>query len=113
RRSGSDGARAPATEGIRRFGDVEVNPAHRTVTRAGAPVDLAPKEMDLLLALLRHDEAGVSRLQLLHQVRGYPPHRVSRTVDTHVAELRRKLEPDPARPRHILTARKAGYRLKR
>jgi DNA-binding response OmpR family regulator len=38
---------------------------------------------------------------------------VSRTVDTHIAELRRKLEADPSRPRHILTVRKAGYRLAR
>ncbi|MBI3449031.1 MAG: response regulator transcription factor [Acidobacteria bacterium] len=108
RRAGAGG-----DDGVRRFGDVEVNPSHRTVTRSGKAVDLAPKELDLLLALLRHDEAVVSRLDLLHEVWGYSADVVSRTVDTHVAELRRKLEEDPANPRHILTARKAGYRLKR
>jgi len=83
------------------------------VTRGGLPVDLTPKEFDLLLAPLRHEEAVVSRFELLHEVWGYSAAVVTRTVDTHVAELRRKLEEDPARPRHILTARKAGYRLKR
>ncbi len=94
-----------------RFGSIEVNPATRTVLRDGKPVDLAPKELDLLLTLLRHDGAVVSRQDLLDEVWGYTAEVVSRTVDTHIGELRRKLEEDPAHPRHILTARKAGYRL--
>jgi len=113
RSAGSSAGAAGAAPEVQRFGDVEVNPGHRTVTRGGVSVDLTPKELDLLLALLRHDEAVVSRLDLLHEVWGYSADVVSRTVDTHVAELRRKLEADPANPRHILTARKAGYRLKR
>ncbi len=96
-----------------RFGGIEVNPAARTVSRAGAPVDLSPKEFDLLVALIRHDGAVVSREDLLEEVWGYANDVVSRTVDTHIAELRRKLEEDPSMPRHILTARKAGYRLER
>jgi len=96
-----------------RFGTIEVNPATRTVLRAGASVDLAPKEFDLLVALIRHDGAVVSRLDLLDEVWGYAADVMSRTVDTHVSELRKKLEEDPSNPRHILTARKAGYRLKR
>jgi DNA-binding response OmpR family regulator len=96
-----------------RFGVVEVDPAARTVTREGAPVDLSPKEFDLLVALLRHEGAVVSRPALLDDVWGYASDVLSRTVDTHVAELRRKLEDDPANPRHILTVRKAGYRLAR
>jgi two-component system alkaline phosphatase synthesis response regulator PhoP len=54
--------------------------------------------------------AVVSRTDLLREVWGYASGAVSRTVDTHVAELRRKLEEDPAAPRHILTVRKVGYR---
>jgi DNA-binding response OmpR family regulator len=76
-------------------------------------VELAPKEFDLLVALVRHDGAVVSRQDLLDEVWGYAADVVSRTVDTHIAELRRKLEEDPARPCHLLTVRKAGYRLAR
>jgi DNA-binding response OmpR family regulator len=96
-----------------RFGEVEVDVAARTARRGGRTVDLAPKEFDLLIALLDADEAAVSRIALLKLVWGYPSAVVTRTVDTHVAELRRKLEEDPARPRHILTVRKLGYRLRR
>ena len=74
-------------------------------------MDLAPKELDLLLALLRSRGAAVSRLALMTQVWGYSSAVVSRTVDTHVAELRRKLEDTPSSPRHIVTVRKFGYRL--
>ena len=93
------------------FGDVEVIRASRLVRRAGTPVLLTPKEYDLLVALLGRRGAVVSRSQLLAEVWGYSAEVFSRTVDTHVAELRRKLEPDPTSPRHILTVRKAGYRL--
>ncbi len=97
------------------FGDVTVDAGRRSVRRAGEAVELAPKELDLLIALLRRDGAVAQRLDLLREVWGYQEAVavVSRTVDTHVAELRRKLEAEPARPRHILTVRKAGYRLER
>ena len=95
------------------FGDVEIDRATRTVTRAGVAVELAPKEYDLLLALFDRDGAVVSRLDLMRRVWGYSDAVVTRTIDTHVAELRRKLEDDASRPRHILTVRKVGYRLKR
>jgi DNA-binding response OmpR family regulator len=67
----------------------------------------------LLVALLRHGGAVVSRQKLLDEVWGYAADVLSRTVDTHVAELRRKLELDPSHPQHIVTVRKAGYRLVR
>jgi two-component system alkaline phosphatase synthesis response regulator PhoP len=94
-----------------RMGRIEIDPATRTVTRGGEPVELSPKELDLLLALIRHDGAVVTREELLAEVWGYAAGVQSRTVDTHVSELRRKLEEDPSRPRHILTVRKAGYRV--
>ena len=93
------------------FGAIRVDLSARTVERAGRPVALAPKEYDLLVALARADGAVVSREELLQRVWGYSDEVVSRTVDTHVAELRRKLELRPSEPRHILTVRKAGYRL--
>jgi DNA-binding response OmpR family regulator len=93
------------------FGEIALKPAERVATLRGEPVSLTPKEFDLLLHLCRHRHRVVSRLELLRSVWGYAEEAVSRTVDTHVAEIRRKLEADPARPRHILTVRKHGYRL--
>src|SRR6266571_4165477 len=104
----ADGAGEPE-----QFGAVEVIPASRSVLRSGRPVALTPKEFDLLVALLRRGGAVASRMELLTEVWGYSAAVLSRTVDTHVAELRRKLETDPAVPRHILTVRKAGYRLEK
>jgi len=94
-----------------RFGEVAVDPVTRVVTRAGRPVPLRPKEYDLLGALLRREGGVVGRAELLREVWGYHESVLSRTLDTHVGELRRKLEADPAAPRHILTVRKTGYRL--
>ena len=93
------------------FGDVQVDPGTHTVRRAGAPVLLRPKEYDLLIALLQRRGQVASRAELLEEVWGYSGEVYSRTVDTHVAELRRKLEENAAEPRHILTVRKSGYRI--
>jgi len=93
-----------------RFSDVEVFPARRIVTRGGERVELRPKEFDLLVALLAQDGNAISRKDLLVQVWGYDEATASRTVDTHIGELRRKLEKNPTAPEHILTVRKAGYR---
>jgi two-component system, OmpR family, alkaline phosphatase synthesis response regulator PhoP len=93
------------------FGEVIVDPATHAVTRSGQAVTLRPKEYDLLHALLRRGGRVATRTELLREVWGYQESVVSRTLDTHVGELRRKLEQDPARPRHILTVRKTGYRL--
>jgi DNA-binding response OmpR family regulator len=94
-----------------KFGAVEIDPSTRIVYRSGDPVALTPMEFDLLLALVRRRGAVASRLDLLHEVWGHSSAVLTRTVDTHIAELRRKLEDNPAEPRHILTVRKAGYRL--
>lgn len=111
RRHASDAKPGTPLEGMQQFGTIVVDPARRTTLRDGAAVDLSPKEFDLLLALLARRGAVASRQDLLEEVWGYSAEVVTRTVDTHIAELRRKLEADPAVPRHILTARKAGYRL--
>jgi DNA-binding response OmpR family regulator len=112
RRGQNGGATPGAAARLERFGDVEVEARTRSVFRRGEPIDLAPKEFDLLLALLRARGGVVSRLDLMTQVWGYSAAVVSRTVDTHVAELRRKLEDRPSEPRHLLTVRKIGYRLR-
>ena len=108
RRSSKSNGREPSSF---RFGDVEIVPGTHDVLRDGKPVLLRPKEFELLMALVRRKGNVVPRLDLLREVWGYGADVVSRTVDTHVGELRRKLEDDPARPKHILTVRKSGYRL--
>jgi DNA-binding response OmpR family regulator len=94
------------------FGDLRIDPATRLVHRAGEPVPLRPKEFDLLLALARREGEVVSRFELLREVWGYGADVMSRTVDTHVGQLRAKLESDPRAPRWIVTVRKSGYRLR-
>jgi two-component system, OmpR family, alkaline phosphatase synthesis response regulator PhoP len=104
-------AAAGAAQPVQRFGDVEVEVTTRSVRRHGEQVPLTPMEFDLLIALLRRQGAVASRLELLKEVWGHSSAVLTRTVDTHIGELRRKLESDPSTPRHILTVRKAGYRL--
>ena len=96
-----------------RFGNVLVDPDTRTVRKGDRAVALTAMEFNLLLALLERDGAVVSRVELLREVWGHAASVLTRTVDTHVAELRRKLEDDAAKPQHILTIRKTGYRLSR
>jgi DNA-binding response OmpR family regulator len=94
------------------FGAVEVDLASRTVMRDGNVVPLTPKAYELLLALVRRDGAVASRAELLKEVWGYGAFIMTRTVDSHVAELRRKLD-DATQPRHIITVWKVGYRFER
>jgi DNA-binding response OmpR family regulator len=96
---------------VERIGDIEIDPATHAVLKNGEPVSLTPKEFDLLLALVHRRGAVATRLELQKEVWEYEADVMTRTVDMHIAELRRKLEANPAKPRHILTVRKVGYRL--
>jgi hypothetical protein len=98
--------------GTIRFGSVMVEPATQTVLRGGQPVRITHTEFRLLLALMRRRGAIASRIDLLREVWGAGAAVSRRAVDTHIARLRRKLEDDPANPRHILTALAWGYRLR-
>jgi DNA-binding response OmpR family regulator len=95
-----------------RIGDVEVDSASRVVRRSGVEVSLTPRAFELLLALLAKADKTVSRHDLLRTVWGYDRSVTTRTVDAHIAELRRKIEENAAEPRHILTVHKVGYRLR-
>ena len=81
------------------------------VWRGEAAVDLSAKEFGLLCCLLEHRGHVVSRDDALTEVWGYDATPTTRTVDVHVAGLRQKLEPDPGRPRHIVTVHGRGYKL--
>lgn len=113
RELGAAGTPVPtAREMIReRFGDIVVDPMTRMVYRGDQPVSLSPKLFDLLMALVRRRGAVMSRAELLAEVWQRNDARATRTVDTHVFELRRRLEAVPSEPRHILTVSKIGYRL--
>ncbi len=108
RRAGQDG---PPNQ-VETFGSVEIRLEHRSVLRNGREVQLTPKEFDLLVALVRRRGAVATRTALMKEVWGHRAAILSRTVDTHVAELRRKLEEHPSEPRHILTVHGSGYRLR-
>jgi DNA-binding response OmpR family regulator len=111
RAGGAPSARA-RLGAVHRIGDIEIDVEDHRVRRAGKEVPLSPKAFELLLALVRKDGRVATRVELLRDVWGYASAVTTRTVDTHVAELRRRLEDNPAEPRHILTVWKVGYRLK-
>ena len=104
------GGREPPPAARWEFGPIVIDEATQRVTRHGREVNLRPKEYALLMALVRRRGALASRVDLLREVWGYSENVRSRTVDTHMAELRRKLEPDAANPVHLLTVLKSGYR---
>ena len=92
------------------FGDIDVDFRKAEVLRAGQPVTLSAKEFQLLRYLVRQRGATLSRDELLNEVWGYDAMPSTRTVDVHVAWLRRKLEPSPRRPQYILTRHGLGYK---
>ena len=108
------GVEAPLVE-ILRFdeGRFEIDTVKRAVLRDGAPVDLTPNEYKLLLALATYPGRAYSRFELVNRVQGYDYEGYERTIDVHVKNLRKKIEPDPARPRYIETVTGVGYRLAR
>jgi DNA-binding response OmpR family regulator len=92
------------------FGDVRVDVAARTVTRASASVEMTATELDVLLCLIEARGAALSREAIFSRVWGPNHHGTPRTIDNFVQQLRAKLEADPQKPRHVQTVRGVGYR---
>jgi two-component system alkaline phosphatase synthesis response regulator PhoP len=92
------------------FGDVRIQRRARRVFRAGREIRMTRKEFDLLVYLVEHRGEVVTRERLLDEVWGYERFPTTRTVDTHVLRLRRKLEADPDQPAWIQTVHAQGYR---
>lgn len=92
------------------FGDLTIDPDKRSVLRNDTPVQLTSKEFDLLLEFAKHPGRAYSRTQLLDRVWGYGHDGYEHTVNSHINRLRAKIEPDPARPRYILTVWGIGYK---
>jgi two-component system alkaline phosphatase synthesis response regulator PhoP len=92
------------------FGDTRIRRRSRQVWRAGRELPLTRKEFDLLVFLVEHRGEIVTRERLLDEVWGYERFPTTRTVDTHILRLRRKLETDPDHPAFILTVHGQGYK---
>jgi two-component system KDP operon response regulator KdpE len=93
-------------------GDLHIDLARRAVTRGGEPVHLTPIEYRLLTALARHAGKVLTHQQILKTVWGPAYAAQSHYVRVHMAELRKKIEPEPSRPRYLLTEPGVGYRLR-
>ncbi|HYY55662.1 MAG TPA: response regulator transcription factor [Candidatus Dormibacteraeota bacterium] len=100
---------APADE-ILRVGDVTLDIPRRRVSVGDAQVELTATEFELVATLARHPGRVFTRAQLLDAVRGVAFESYERAIDAHVKNIRRKMEPDPRRPRYLLTAYGVGYR---
>ena len=101
---------AGETPEIYRFGETEVDFTRYQLHRAGKPVELTPLEFKLLAAFIRSRDRVFSRDQLLDEVWGRDTHVTDRVVDTHITNLRKKIEPQPAEPRYLVSVRGVGYR---
>jgi two-component system alkaline phosphatase synthesis response regulator PhoP len=105
--------RADATLGggeVARVGDLTIDIPKRRVTAAGVEADLTSTEFDLLLTLARNPGRIYTRAQLLDAVHGVSFESYERSVDAHIKNLRRKIEPDPKRPSRVLTVYGVGYK---
>jgi DNA-binding response OmpR family regulator len=99
------------SEGIIQVGDLSIDTARRQVRRDGALIDLTPNEFDLLRVMAEEPGRVFSRMQLLDKVQGSAYEGYERTIDSHIKNLRKKLEPDTEHPRYIITVFGVGYKV--
>ena len=92
------------------FGGVKGCFSTMEIHRNGRPVALTSKEFNTLAYLIKNPRRVISRDELLNEVWGYENYPCTRTVDTHILRLRKKLEPEPAHPKHFHTVHNAGYK---
>jgi two-component system, OmpR family, response regulator len=104
------GRRSPLQLRTVQHAELQVDLDRRQATRAGADISLTAKEFDLLAYLMQHPAQVFSRAQLLDRVWGTTHDAFEHTVNSHINRLRAKLEPDPARPRYVVTVWGVGYR---
>lgn len=93
-----------------RFGNVEIDFEKYQAKVRNKPLELTQKEYELIRFLIRNRETVISRDRLLDEVWGYDAYPTTRTVDTHILKLRKKLEEDPANPKYILSVYGGGYK---
>jgi two-component system alkaline phosphatase synthesis response regulator PhoP len=97
---------------VLRRGEVTIDAARLKVTRGATPIDVTPAEFQLLLALARQPGRILTRSQLLAAIGGDSNDVFDRAIDTHVKNIRRKLEPDPRDPQYVLTVYGMGYKFR-
>ncbi len=93
-----------------RFGRVEVDPRTMTVTRGKREFPVTPREIEILRLFLAREGEVIDRFTFLDEIWGIGYEGTTRTLDQHIAQLRKKIEEKPSRPRHILTVHGVGYR---
>lgn len=93
-----------------RFADIEVDFTRGELRRSGVPEDMTALEMKLLAAFIKNRGRILSREQLLDAAWGRDVYVTDRSVDAHIVQIRRKIEPDPKNPRHLVSIRGLGYR---
>jgi len=101
---------SPPEEPVFQFGRLSIDLNHFTASERGAAVDLSHKEFEIIRHLHTHAGKTVSREDLIENVWGYDSFPTTRTVDNHILKLRKKIEPDPSHPSHILTVHGIGYK---
>jgi DNA-binding response OmpR family regulator len=99
-----------ADDAVLRVGDVVVDQPRMRVTRADHPIELTPTEFAIVATLARNPGRVFTRAQLLDAVHGVAFESYERAIDAHVKNIRRKLEPEAASPRYLLTVYGVGYR---
>jgi DNA-binding response OmpR family regulator len=104
-------AQQPEPRDVLRVGPLAVDLERREVTVAQQPIDCTPDEFAILVAMLRRPERVFTRAMLLLETNGHGRDSTERAIDTHVSNLRRKIEPNPRRPVYLLTVYGVGYRL--
>ena len=92
------------------FGDVTLDFRTYQATKATLPIELTPREFRILRYFIDHADEVVTRESLLNHVWGYDSSAFTRTVDTHMARLRQKIENTPGEPRHLITVHRVGYK---
>ena len=112
RRAGGPAAQTPQRAPLLTVGDLSLDTEERVAIRDGKTIDLTAKEYDLIELLMKNPRRVYSRESLMDLVWGYSYAGDYRTVDVHIRRLREKLEPDPARPVHIMTKWGVGYYFK-
>ena len=93
-----------------RFGDISINFTSFEATRNGQSLDLSPREFDILRYMIEHRGQVITRAEMLDRIWGYHGQALTRTVDSHIANLRQKIEDQPADPVYIQTVHRIGYK---
>ena len=111
RRASPAPAPSPGESSVR-FGEIELDRARRQLVQGDREIPLTQLEYRVLLAFIEHEDRALSRDELLNAAWGIDYQGTTRTLDQHVSQLRQKIEPNPAKPRYLLTVHGYGYRYK-